>query len=64
MKAVKEGRDPQHVVRDTVANRLLHLQALSEVIPASADFKQHVRERIAEIKQLTGDEAKDIFVQF
>jgi len=28
MKDVREGREPQHVIRDANANRLLHLQAL------------------------------------
>ncbi len=54
MRDAKNGRDPQHVIRNAGANRLLHLQALSEVIPASADFKQHVRERIAEIQRAYG----------
>jgi hypothetical protein len=47
---VKQGRDPQHVVRDPQANRFVHLQVFSEVIPASADWKQHTRERIARIE--------------
>jgi phthalate 4,5-dioxygenase oxygenase subunit len=46
-----EGRDPQHVVRAPAANRFLHLQVFSEVIPDSADFKQHTRERIAAIER-------------
>ena len=54
MKDTKDGRDPQHVIRDPKSNQLLHLQALSEVIPASADFKQHTQERIAEIKRTYG----------
>ena len=49
MRDAKNGRDPQHVIRDAKANRLLHLQALSEVIPLAVDFKEHIRERIAEI---------------
>jgi hypothetical protein len=51
MKSAKDGRDPQHVIRDAKSNRLLHLQALSEVIPASADLKRHVQERIAEVQR-------------
>ena len=51
MKDVKDGRDPQHVIRDPKSNQLLHLQALSEVIPTSADFRQHTQERIAEIRR-------------
>jgi hypothetical protein len=54
MKATQDGRDPQHVMRDVKSNRLLHLQALSEVIPAGVDFKQHVRERITEIERIYG----------
>jgi phthalate 4,5-dioxygenase len=46
---VKHGRDPQHIIRDPEANRFLHLQVFSEVIDASADWKQHARERIAGI---------------
>jgi hypothetical protein len=51
MKDAKEGRDPRHVIRDPNSNQLLHLQALSEVIPASADFKQHIQGRIAEVQR-------------
>jgi phthalate 4,5-dioxygenase oxygenase subunit len=55
MKDVDEGRDPQHVIRDEKLNRLLHLQALSEVIPFSADVRGHIRERIAEAQRLAGN---------
>ena len=54
MKDATEGRDPQHVIRDPKANKLWHLQALSEVIPNSADFKQHVQGRIAEVQRVYG----------
>jgi phthalate 4,5-dioxygenase len=54
MKDVGEGREPQHVIRDANANRLLHLQALSEVIPSSTNFKQHIQGRIAEIQHAHG----------
>src|SRR5262245_772090 len=54
IKDAQEGRAPQHVIRDPKSNQLLHLQALSEVIPASADFKQHTRERIAEVHRKYG----------
>jgi hypothetical protein len=54
MKDAKDGRDPQHVIRDPKSNQLLHLQALSEVIPVSVDFKQHTQERIAEIQRAYG----------
>ena len=54
MKDAKEGRDPRHVIRDPNSNQLLHLQALSEVIPASVDFKQHIQGRIAEVQRAHG----------
>jgi len=54
IKNAQDGRDPQHVMRDAKSNRLLHLQALSEVIPAAVDFKQHVRELITEIERTYG----------
>ena len=54
IKSAQDGRDPQHVMRDAKSNRLLHLQALSEVIPAAVDFKQHIRERITEIERAYG----------
>jgi phthalate 4,5-dioxygenase len=49
-----EGRDPQHVVRDPQSNSFLHLQVFSEVIPISADVRQHTRERIKAIEQRYG----------
>ena len=54
MADAAEGRDPQHVVRTPEANRLLHLQVFSEVIPDSVNFKQHTRERIAAIERRYG----------
>ncbi len=54
MKDVKSGRDPQHVIRDPNKNHLFHLQALSEVVSAAVDFKQHIRERVAEITRIYG----------
>lgn len=48
---VKYRRDPQHVVRDPGSKRFLHLQVFSEVIDASADWKQHTREWIARIER-------------
>jgi phthalate 4,5-dioxygenase oxygenase subunit len=55
MQDVKDGRDPRHVIRDPNANQLMHLQALSEVIPVSADVKGHTQERIAEVQRLFGN---------
>jgi phthalate 4,5-dioxygenase oxygenase subunit len=54
MRDTKDGRDPQHVIRDAKSNHLLHLQALSEVIPNSIDFRQHTQERISEIQRMYG----------
>jgi phthalate 4,5-dioxygenase len=47
---VKQGRDPQHVVRDPASNRFSHLQVFSEVVDGSMNWKQHTRERIATIE--------------
>ena len=44
---VKNGRDPQHVIRDPERNRFPHLLVLSELVPASTDHKAYVRERAA-----------------
>ena len=55
MQDVKDGRDPRHVIRDPNANQLMHLQALSEVIPVSVDIKRHAQERIAEVQRLYGN---------
>jgi hypothetical protein len=55
MKDLSEGREPQHVIKDLAANRLWHLQALSEVIPQSVDYKEHAQNRIAEIQRLYGE---------
>ncbi|HEY7819982.1 MAG TPA: hypothetical protein VIG29_17305, partial [Vicinamibacteria bacterium] len=40
---VHEGREAPHVIREPSVNRFPHLQVLSEVIPASADVREHVR---------------------
>ena len=42
---ITEGRDPRHVVRDPKSNRFPHLIVLSEIVPASTDWKQYARER-------------------
>ena len=58
MAEVKSGREPRHVIRDPKKNHLFHLQALSEVIPTAVDFRQHIRERVAEIALTYGKQAK------
>ena len=47
IRDVKEGRQLQHVVKDTNANHFPHLVVLSELVPASTDLKQFVRDRAA-----------------
>jgi phthalate 4,5-dioxygenase len=45
IRDVKEGRQPQHVVKDAKANHFPHLVVLSELVPATTDLKQFVRDR-------------------
>jgi phthalate 4,5-dioxygenase oxygenase subunit len=47
---VKQGRQPQHVIRDPKLNRFPHLVVLSELVPVSTDLKQFVRERASTAK--------------
>ena len=47
IKDVQQGREPQHVIRDPQKNRFANLVVLSDVIPASADWKEHTRSREA-----------------
>ena len=47
IKNVQEGRQPQHVMRDPKLNHFSHLVVLSELVPASTDLKQFVRDRAA-----------------
>lgn len=42
---LKEGRDPQHVIRDPARNRFSHIVVLSELVPSSTDHKAYVRDR-------------------
>jgi phthalate 4,5-dioxygenase len=49
-----EGRDPQHVLRDSASNNFLHLQVFSEVVSETTDIKQHTRTRIAAIEHRYG----------
>jgi hypothetical protein len=48
IKDVKEGRQPQHVMRDPKLNDFSHLVVLSELVPSSTDLKQFVRDRAAD----------------
>jgi hypothetical protein len=47
IKDVQQGREPQHVIREAQKNRFANLVVLSDVIPASADWKEHTRSREA-----------------
>ena len=38
---VRQGKDPQHVLRDSKRNRFPHLMVISEVVPAATDWKQY-----------------------
>ena len=44
MQEVKEGKEPRHIIRDPKANRFSHLVVLSELLPASTDWKQYVKQ--------------------
>jgi phthalate 4,5-dioxygenase len=44
IKDVREGRQPQHVIRDASSNRFSHLVVHSELVPAAADLKQYVKQ--------------------
>ena len=46
IRDVQEGKDPLHVVRDPSKNRFNHLVAMTEVIPAGKDWKDHLKEKI------------------
>jgi phenylpropionate dioxygenase-like ring-hydroxylating dioxygenase large terminal subunit len=39
IQAVQEGGDPPHVLRDPTANRLAHITVLSEIVPATEDYR-------------------------
>ncbi len=47
IRAVQEGHDPPHVVRDPRANRFDHLAVRSEVIPSATDWKTYWRQQPA-----------------
>ena len=44
IKDVREGRQPQHVIRDASSNRFPHLVVHSELVPAAEDWKQYVKQ--------------------
>jgi hypothetical protein len=44
MREVKDGKEPRHIIRDPKANRLSHLVVLSELLPASTDWKRYVKQ--------------------
>jgi phthalate 4,5-dioxygenase oxygenase subunit len=44
IRDVKESRDPQHVIRDAKLNRFPHLVVLSEVVPATSNWKEYSKQ--------------------
>ena len=52
IKDAQEGRDPRHVIRDTKLNRFPHLVVISEVVPASTDLKQYLKQVESENQRL------------
>lgn len=49
IQKVQEGHDAPHVIRDPGLNRFPHLVVLSEVISSSVDWKDHTKQREAEV---------------
>ena len=45
IKDVRDGREPQHVIRDPKENRFANLVVISDVIAKSADCKEYTRSR-------------------
>ena len=58
MKDAQNGRDPQHVIRDLKSNRLLHLQALSAVIPDTQIGNNTPRSESPRSKEPTANKAQ------
>jgi len=48
IKAVQEGREPQHVIRDPKNNRFPHMVVISRSVPNSTDWKEFTRKAEAE----------------
>jgi len=48
---VKEGRDPQHVIRDAASNNLSHLFAYSGIVPKETNWKDLCNGIAAEARQ-------------
>jgi phenylpropionate dioxygenase-like ring-hydroxylating dioxygenase large terminal subunit len=55
IKDVEEGREPQHMIRDPKLNRFPHLVVVSEVVPASTDWKQYSAKLAAVSQQRVKD---------
>jgi phthalate 4,5-dioxygenase oxygenase subunit len=47
---VREGRDPQHVIRDPAANNLGHLFAYAGIVPNETDWKEHCKQIAVEAR--------------
>ena len=51
---VKLGREPRHRIGDPKANRFPHLMVISEVVPASTNWKEHAKKLLDERQSATG----------
>ena len=43
IKAVQEGREPPHVIRDATKNRFPHLVVHSALLPVATDWKEYIK---------------------
>lgn len=59
IKDLKEGREPQHVIRDAKLNRFPHLVVISEIVAASTDWKQYSKKLESEYRQATATSYSD-----
>ena len=47
---VREGRDPQHIIRDPAKNNLTHLFAYAGVVPNETDWKDYCQQIAVEVR--------------
>jgi hypothetical protein len=47
---VREGRDPQHVIRDPAKNNLSHLFAYAAVVPNETNWKELCKQMAVEAR--------------
>jgi hypothetical protein len=43
IRAIREGKEPPHVVRDPAANRFHHLVTRNDVLPSTVDWRTYWR---------------------